>query len=108
MKKTAVILIGIIIAVILLHAFRASHTSLIKGRMNVNSPGSRIVARQGKDSVKTSVSPDGSFRITLTKGQWQLQLEQFANDQLIQHTLIDTMMINEQQDIDLGEIPTGL
>jgi len=108
MKKTAIILVGVIIAVIVLHAFRASQTTLVTGRMKIEPKGSRIVARQGKDSIKTSLSPDGSFRISLPKGKWQLEVERFTNQQMIQNILIDSMVITEQQDVDLGEISTGL
>ena len=108
MKGTAVTLLGVIIAVIVLHAFKASQTSSVTGRMNIDPKGSRIVARQGNDSVQTPVSADGSFRILLTKGKWQLEMDRFANQKQVQNIFIDSMVIRETEDIDLGNILPGL
>ena len=108
MKNTALTLIGVIIAVIVLHAFKASQTSSVTGHMNIDPKGSRIVARQGDDSVHTPVGPDGSFRILLTKGSWQLEMERFNNQKQIQNIFIDSMTIRETEDIDLGNILPGL
>ena len=109
MKGTAVTLLGVIIAVIVLHAFKASQTSSVTGRMNnINPKGSRIVARQGKDSVQTPVAADGSFRILLTKGKWQLEMDRFSNQKQVQNIFIDSMNISETEDIDLGNILPGL
>jgi hypothetical protein len=104
MKKTAITLLGVIIAVIGLHAFRASQTSLVTGHMKIDPKGSRIVARQGNDSVQSPVSADGSFRISLTKGNWQLEMERFSDRKQVQNIFIDSMIIRETQDIDLGNI----
>ena len=108
MKGTAVTLLGVIIAVIVLNAFKASQTSSVTGRMNINPKGSRIVARQGKDSVQTPVAADGSFRILLTKGKWQLEMDRFSNQKQVQNIFIDSMNISETEDIDLGNILPGL
>ena len=108
MKGTAVTLLGVIIAVIVLHAFKASQTSSVTGRMNINPKGSRIVARQGKDSVQTPVAADGSFRILLTKGKWQLEMDRFSYQKQVQNIFIDSMNISETEDIDLGNILPGL
>ena len=104
MKKTAITLLGVIIAVIGLHAFRASQTSQVTGHMKINPRGSRIVARQGNDSVQSPVSADGSFRISLTKGKWALEMERYNNSKQVQNIFIDTMVIREREDIDLGNI----
>ena len=108
MKNTALTLFGVIIAVIGLHAFKASQTSSVTGHLNTDLKGSRIVARQGSDSVHTPVAPDGSFRISLTKGRWQLEMERFSNQKQVQNIFIDSMIINETKDIDLGNILPGL
>ena len=104
MKNTAITLLGVIIAVIGLYAFKASQTSLVTGKLGIKATGSRIVARQGSDSVQTPVSPDGSFRISLTKGSWQLEMERFQNYKQVQNVFIDSMTISEAKDIDLGTI----
>jgi hypothetical protein len=108
MKNTALTLLGVIIAVIVLHAFKASQTSSVTGHLNTELKGSRIVARQGTDSVQTPVAADGSFRISLTKGRWQLEMERFNNQKQVQNIFIDSMIINETEDIDLGNILPGL
>jgi hypothetical protein len=108
MKKTAITLVGVIIAVIGLHAFRASQTSLVTGHMTTDHKGSRIVARQGHDSVQTPVATDGSFRLSLTKGKWQLEMATFTNQKQVQNIFIDSMTIGEAEDIDLGIIFPGL
>jgi hypothetical protein len=108
MKKTAITLLGVIIAVIGLHAFRASQSSSITGRFQTDPRGLRIVARQGNDSVKTPLAPDGSFRMTLPTGRWQLEIEGLNHQQRVQKIFIDSMTISEPRDIDLGEIATGL
>jgi len=108
MKETAITLIGVIIAVIVLHAFKSSQSSSVTGRMNMDARASRIVARQGSDSVQTPVAPDGTFRIILTKGRWQLEVERYTNRKLVQNIFIDSMIIRETEDIDLGNISPGL
>ncbi|HTE27207.1 hypothetical protein [Flavitalea sp.] len=108
MNNTALTLLGVVIAVIVLHAFKASQTSSVTGHMKIDPKGSRIVARQGNDSVKTPVAADGSFRISLTKGSWQLEMERFNNQKQVQNIFIDSMTIREPEDIDLGNILPGL
>ena len=108
MKKTAITLTGVIIAVIGLHAFKSYQTSAVTGRMEINPKGSRIVARKGSDSVYSSLSADGSFRITLTKGTWQLEVERDTGDNLTRNIFVDSMIIRDPEDIDLGKISPGL
>lgn len=108
MTKTAITLTGVIIAVIGLHAFRSYQTSAVTGRMEIDPTGLRIVARNGSDSVFTPLSADGSFRISLTKGIWQLEVEKDTGDDYIRNIIIDSMIIREPEDIDLGNISSGL
>lgn len=108
MKNTALTLLGVIIAVIGLHAFKASQFSSVTGRMAIDPRGSRIVARDGSDSVHTPVSSDGSFRLSLPNGTWYLEMERFNDNKQVQNIFIDSMTINGAGDVDLGNIVPGL
>jgi hypothetical protein len=108
MKKTAITLAGIIIAVIGLHAFKSYQTSAVTGRMEIYPKGSRIIARNGTDSVFTYLSADGSFSVNLTKGIWQLEVERDTGDNYTRNIIIDSMIIGEPDNIDLGKISPGL
>jgi hypothetical protein len=108
MKNTAMTLTGVIIAVIGLHAFKAYQTSDVTGRMPIDPKGSRVIARQGNDSVQTDLSPDGSFRISLTKGVWQLDVEKQTNQMQVKKIFTDSMVIRGPGNIDLGVIMPDL
>jgi hypothetical protein len=102
MKKTAVTLLGVIIAVIILHAFKASRTSAVTGRIKPGQRAAGVIARQGKDSVESAVAPDGTFRIYLTNGNWQLEVKRIDSDRQVTNIFLDSMTIIKAGDINLG------
>jgi hypothetical protein len=108
MHKTTLTLLGVIVTVISLHAFKALQVSSVTGRMERAPVSSTIWAVNGTDSVKSALNADGRFRIKLSKGQWKLLLEnqdEFKNTHTI---LIDSMKLEEPRDIDLGNIKPDL
>ncbi|RYF92164.1 MAG: hypothetical protein EOO00_07555 [Chitinophagaceae bacterium] len=104
MKKTAVILIGIIIAVIGLHAFKSFHTTAVSGILEADPKRCRIVATNGHDSVEAGIAPDSTFRINLTKGTWTIGFTHWEYGGTIQNTIIDSMVIGESGQIELGRV----
>ncbi|MET0243101.1 MAG: hypothetical protein ABW174_06520 [Flavitalea sp.] len=108
MKKTVMTLIGVIAAVVGLHAFKAYHSSAVTGRMDTDPGLSRIVARKGSETIRTSLSPDGSFRLNLSPGLWQLELEKISKSRKPLNIFLDSMIIKEPGDIDLGDITPGM
>jgi hypothetical protein len=108
MKKTVMTLVGVIATVVGLHAFKAFRSSAVTGRMETDPEVSRIVARKGSELIRTSLSPDGSFRLNLSPGSWQLELEKISRSRIPQHIFLDSMIIKEPGDIDLGDITPGM
>lgn len=99
MSKTVATFIGVVSAIIALHAFRAMHACNITGRVISPQGSVWVYAVNGKDSLKTAVS-EGTFKLTVTPGLWKVLIEK---SHLIQK---EGMMIDikEGSTMDLGTI----
>jgi hypothetical protein len=108
MKKTAITLVGVIIAVIGLHAFRSYHTTAVTGKLDADPKRSRITARNGHEYIEAGIGPDSTFTINLPKGTWKIELTRWQYKGEAKNILIDTMIIGDKRNIDLGLIAPGL
>jgi hypothetical protein len=104
MKKTAITLIGVIIAVIVLHAFKTSQTSTVTGHIASEGGITSIIARQGTDSVQAEIAPGGLFRINLKRGKWQLEMKKVDSLRQISKVFLDSITISKPADINLGQL----
>lgn len=99
MSKTVATFLGVISLIILLHAFRAMHTSNITGKVFSTGGAVWIYAINGKDSLRTMVS-NGKFRITVKPGSWKVLI---ANSRMLQEEGM-TIDVQEGSTMDLGTI----
>jgi len=106
MKKTGLTLLGVVLAVIGLHAVRAYQTTVVTGRIRANPDGLLVIARQGPDSISSYVDDEGRFRLQLNKGIWEVDVLRKMQQNATQHIFSDTMKISETGSIDLGNIVT--
>jgi hypothetical protein len=104
MKKTAVTLIGVIIAVIVLHAFKTSQNSTVTGRIANGNGTAAVVARKDGDSVEATIDPQGFFLLNLGKGAWQLEVKKVNSTRQVSNIFLDSVIINKAADVDLGNI----
>jgi hypothetical protein len=108
MKKTALTLLGVIIAVIGLHAFKSYQATTVTGKMSTDPRRSRIIARKGSDSVEAGFRGDSTFRIVLSKGTWQLELTRWNNENFVHNIYLDTLTVGAAKEIHLGSVLPGL
>jgi hypothetical protein len=98
MSKTGATLIGVVLIVIVLHAFRAMKQSNIIGKVVTKDNAVWVYVVSGNDSLKAMVK-DGQFKFTVKPGSWKV---------LIGHSklLIDEGLVEVQEGstLDLGTI----
>ncbi|RYY28154.1 MAG: hypothetical protein EOO04_08625 [Chitinophagaceae bacterium] len=108
MKNTGLTLLGVIIAVVGLHAFRAYQTTVVTGRIQADPTGLTIVARQGPDSITSPVDDEGRFRLQLNKGIWAVDVLKRTRPNATLQIFSDTMKISHTGNIDMGNIVTTI
>jgi hypothetical protein len=98
MSKTVATLIGVVMVVIVLHAFRAMKQSNITGKVvtKYNSVWVHLIGEN--DSLKTKVT-DGQFKFTVKPGSWKVLIEH--SKLLIDEGLVE---VQEGSTLDLGII----
>ena len=76
MDKTVATFIGVLGAVIGLHAARAMHQTNITGKVFSARDSIWVYAVNGNDSLKTMVKNNGKFRFTVKPGSWKVTVKQ--------------------------------
>jgi hypothetical protein len=99
MSKTVAVFIGVVLMVIVLHAFRAMHASNITGKIITLQKAVWVYAVNGKDSLKTIVS-NGSFKLTVKPGSWKVLV---SNSKLMPSEG-QTVDVREGATMDIGTI----
>ena len=98
MSKTVATLIGVVLVVIVLHAFRAMKQSNITGKVVTGDNKVWVMLVNENDSLKSMVM-DGQFRFTVKPGSWKV---------LIEHSKAVTeegwIEVQEGSTLDLGTI----
>jgi hypothetical protein len=98
MSKTVATLIGVVLVVIVLHAFRAMKQSNIIGKVVTNDNAVWVYLVSGNDSLKAMVE-DGQFKFTVKPGSWKVFIEH--SKLLIDEGLVE---VQEGNTLDLGTI----
>jgi hypothetical protein len=100
MRKAQLELLLIVIAIIGIHSFRNSQGGFINGKLYPNSAGESVLAISGKDSVK-SMSKNGYFGMRVKPGTWKVVI---SDKEQITNVVREHLLVNEGQNINLGEI----
>lgn len=98
MSKTVATLIGVVLIVIVLHAFRAMQQSSITGKVDSDEQKVWVYLINGNDSLKARVI-EGSFRFTVKPGSWKVMIDD--SNVMIDEGLVE---VEEGRTLDLGTI----
>lgn len=98
MSKTVATLIGVVLMVIALHAFRAMKQSNITGKVVSGDKAVWVHLIGEDDSLKTRVT-EGQFKFTVKPGSWKVLIEN--SKLLIDEGLVE---VEEGSTLDLGTI----
>ena len=98
MSKTVATLIGVVLVVIVLHAFRAMKQSNITGKVVNGDNKVWVVLVNESDSLKTMVE-DGQFKFTVKPGSWKVLIEHRKS--MTEEGSVD---VQEGSTLDLGTI----
>jgi hypothetical protein len=98
--KTVWVLIGVIILVVVLHAFKAAQRAGISGRISPGDAGQMVFAVQGSDTVKL-VPSNGSFLLEARPGIYKLIVDA---KEPFKDVLMENIEVVNGKTTDVGEI----
>ncbi|MBO9201787.1 MULTISPECIES: hypothetical protein [Niastella] len=99
MDKTVATFIGVVCAVIGLHATRAMNQSNITGKVSSERDSVWVYAVSGNDSLKTMVS-NGQFRFKVRPGSWRVTVTKDHE----KNEGVHLVQVTEGRTLDMGTI----
>jgi hypothetical protein len=98
MSKTVATLIGVVLIVIGLHAFRMMHESSISGQVISGDNKVWVHLVSGQDSMKAMIT-GGSFKFKVKPGSWKVRVQN--SETIYDEGLVE---VPEGSSLDLGTI----
>jgi len=100
MRRALVELSLVLLAVICVHTVTIMRSGSIHLRVYPAHLGESVMAISGTDSVR-AMSRDGYFGMKVRPGTWKVVV---ANKELTQNVIRENLLVNQGENINLGEI----
>ena len=100
MRKAVWELNFVILAIICIHVVSALPSGFISGKIYPVNMGESVVAIRGTDSVRT-MSKNGFFVMRVRPGHWKIIV---SGKEQTQNIVRDNLIVNQGQQVNLGEI----